>query len=119
MQAWRHVQSNQPDLQTLPQEHPRFVSRPFNIVLDDGDLLFSSLRRERVDQGSDCEMQNSSGSVDGGCLRRRKNVLSLAVFAFAMLDMKLRDWVTNSASASALLDEERTVEYGVRTELSE
>lgn len=68
MQGWRNAQSNQPNLQTLPQEHSGFVSRPFDVILDDGDLLFSSLGRERVDQGSDCEgrinkavLRNSEG----------------------------------------------------------
>ena len=96
--------NSQPDqsrLETVLQEYPLLSLRPINVLLQDVDLNLLAIWNgvEAVEERSNY-MSHEFRPCPG---RAKRDVLSLAVFAFAVEETNERDRVMTSATPLALL----------------
>lgn len=82
------------------QEYPLFFLRPVDVVREDIylNLLTVRYRDEEIEESTDCNTRSAFIMV-----MDRRSLLSLAVLAFAVDDMKALESVMTSASPFAFL----------------
>lgn len=94
-------QANQASFEALLEEYPLLSLRPFDVILQHGDLYRLAVRDrvEEVEEGADFMYYQSGVYTDAA----RSYALSFAVFAFAVDDMNDRESVMTSATPFAFL----------------